>query len=221
MARLSIYVLILSSIFTVVIPSLSSACSDSTSCDSAKVSNQLHEGAKSLRILRSSSADFGWKYHYSDQRALHVTIKLYGSNRWQLREDQNDDERRYTSTFINTGLGFHYIHYFKSESVLTPFVGGGPSLGINVRRYHSESSSNNSSSRNNNIDLIIGFDAVGGYEWRLSDRISLVSEYVVGLIYTMILEDDSVNGSSWNETLLQSAHIMYSLMSLGFAFYLE
>lgn len=223
MARLKLGTIILPLVLFLMIVGTSAACPEGVSCDSAKTSNQLHEGARSLRFLGGSdnSASVGGKYHFSDHQAIQASLSLHGyGSRWKNKY-QNEDESSSESIRFGFAIGTQYFHYYKPESTISPFVGCGASAGMKFSRNNSLDSFSDNNQRGFEVFYDFGLQAIFGFEWQLSERISLVSEQVVEISYTWNKYEYESSRTNSQESFRQSVDLSYRIMSLGFAFYLR
>jgi len=203
------------------------ACPEGASSDSANIGNQLHEGARSLRFLGGSvnSASVGVKHHFSNHQAIQISLSVRGSGSWQNSKYEDEDEYLYQSSRFGFDLGTQYLHYYKPESVISPFAGLGASVGISFSSYDSKTILRETIDGNYNNSLSDGYNfglqAILGFEWQLSERISLVSEQVAELSYTRDYTEQESSRSSSQESIRQSVQFGYKVMRLGFALYIR
>jgi len=220
-ARLSSHISSLIIVLVFVMAQQSSACPDSTHCDSSRINNQLHEGARSLRLLgrTSSSLSVGGKHHFSDHRAVQVSLNLYGSGYWWKERYQNAESSNESVRF-GYAIGLQYLHYYNPESTISPFVGCGASFGMSSSKVdYMYSSSDNS--RGYEVFYDFDLDIILGFEWQLSEKISLIGEQVLDISYARSKREEESSRTSSQESLQQSVHIHYRILSLGFAFYIR
>lgn len=218
MVRLKLEIITLVLFLSSVLISTSVACASGIQQDSAGTSDQLREGAVSLRLLGySNTASFGGKYHFSDHQAVQVTFGINGNGNWQSNYS-SDYESNHYSFSVSFGIGAQYLHYFKPESILSPFVGCGPNTNISFDRSAFQENSDNTIS----YSYDFGLDAIFGLECKLSKEVSLVSEYIFGIKYYQNRDkNSSPDSTELQEYFYQRFFYSYRLASLGIAFYIR
>ncbi|MBT3233097.1 MAG: hypothetical protein HN356_09800 [Calditrichaeota bacterium] len=218
MVRLKLEIITIVLFLSSILVSTGIAGSTGNQPDSAGVSNQLHGGAVSLRMLgRSTSASFGGKYHLSDHQAVQITIGLDGNAYWHSNRSSDHESNLYSFS-ISSGIGAQYLHYFNPESIFSPFVGFGPNTKITFNRSAWQENSDNTIY----VSYNFGLDAIIGLEFEISDVVSLISEYIIGINYYRDKDNVNLSGNSEvREKLYQRCYYSYRLMSVGIAFYIR